>query len=193
MAFRTLCSPGSCSANSPGRLLPCRSRKRQPPSARGRPHRRASPLPSTQAERLHAAEGAGQDLAQGRALDARHQAGRGADDAASGATKARLDRGEVGIDVGVVVLEVADDGDVGQVVDELRAACRRTRCRIRRPRPRSAGRGRAGSCARSPRARRRSGTTDRGRRWSRRNAQQARGASSCRACRRHDQRRRGRG
>ena len=69
-------------------------------------------------------------------------------------TEGGLDRRQVGVDVGVVELDVADDRDVGQVVDELRAACRRRRCRTRRLRRRRAGPRPAGSCGRSPRARR---------------------------------------
>jgi hypothetical protein len=69
-------------------------------------------------ERLDAAERLRQQLAQGRAFDARHEQA-AARDHVHEAHERGLHGGDVRIDVGVVVLHVVDDGDVGHVVDEL--------------------------------------------------------------------------
>ena len=91
------------------------------------------------------------------------------------------DRRDIGIDVGVIELDVVDDDGVAARSSGTSPSCRRTRCRTRRPRSRSRARRRADSSRRSCRRCRRPGATDRGPRASV-PTRPCSSSWSCRAC-----------
>ena len=183
-ALRTLCSPSSGSVNVPERL----ARVRHVERACRRPTlgcpTRASRRPRVEAERLDRRSRARRPAAAPRGCRRResarplprHQIRRSRRNAVA-------QRLHVRVDVRVVVFEVADDGDVRQVLQELRRLVEERAVVLVAFDDEVAARTRADSCRRSsPRCRRRA-RSDRGRRPSAASPS-ATSSSSCRACRR---------
>ena len=119
--------------------------------------------PGREPEGHDAAASLRQDRDERRALAARDQQAAPRNDVQQ-PREGRLHRREVGIDVGVVELDVAHDRDRPAGSARTSAACRRTPSRTRRPRSRTSPPRPDDSCGRSRAARRRRGTTARGRR-----------------------------